>query len=365
MMLGTKPELMSRSLLYVRIICIGIPASSVYNFGAAILRATGNSRIPLIILASSGMVNVLLNLFFVIVCDMSVAGVAIATISSQYLSAAAVTVYLMTRKGKSYQLIPSMLGIKASHLKRILLIGIPSGVQMAMYTIGNMLLASAVNTFPTEIVTSASIASNIDSIMLQSIACYGHACLTFSGQNYGAKKPERMKKVLLYTTLQAIVMGFISATLLTLCSDLLISLYLPADAQGREAIVLGVKTIIGVMLYSYIINAVDSTFNAVTKSLGHTFVTMTSGIICICGVRAIWILGIFPHIGTLRSVYLVYPISYTISTVATIVAFLIIFGRANREMLAERAALAKAAALHGATEETTEINEEATESAEN
>ena len=91
---------------------------------------------------------------------------------------------------------------------------------------------------------------------------------------------------------------------------------------------------------------------------------MTSGIICICGVRAIWILGIFPHIGTLRSVYLVYPISYTISTVATIVAFLIIFGRANREMLAERAALAEADALQGATEELSEANEEATASKE-
>ena len=199
--LGTKPELMFRSLLYVRIICIGIPASAIYNFGAAILRATGNSRVPLFILASSGMINVLLNLFFVIACNMSVSGVAIATITSQYLSAAAVVIYLMTRTGKSYRLIPAKLGIKASHLKRILIIGIPSGVQQSMYTVGNMLLAAAINTFPTTTVTANSIAGNIDSIMLQSVACYGTACLTFSGQNYGAKKPERMKRVLLYTTL--------------------------------------------------------------------------------------------------------------------------------------------------------------------
>lgn len=356
-MLGTKPELMSRSLLYVRIICIGVPASSVYNFGAAILRATGNSRVPLFILASSGMINVLLNLFFVIVCNMSVSGVAIATISSQYLSAIAVVLYLMTRKGKSYQLIPEKLGIKTPHLKRILMIGIPSGVQQSMYTVGNMLLASAINTFPTTTITANSIAGNIDSIMLQSVACYGTACLTFSGQNYGAKKPERMKKVLLYTTLQALVMGFISATLLRLCSGGIISLYLPADAAFRDEIVAAVNTILGIMLYSYLINSVNSTFNAVINSLGYTFMTMTSGIICICGVRAIWVFGIFSKIGTLRNLYFVYPVSYTISTAVAMIIYLVVFGKAKREMLNSRAASANAESEIEESEKKTAVAE--------
>jgi Na+-driven multidrug efflux pump len=230
-------------------------------------------------------------------------------------------------------------------------------LQMVIAT-GSVIVQFVTNGFGDKYVSAQVTGAKIENFIVQVVLSLGSAVAVFASQNYGAKKPERMKKVLLYTTLQAIVMGFISATLLTLCSDLLISLYLPADAEGREAIVLGVKTIIGVMLYSYIINAVDSTFNAVTKSLGHTFVTMTSGIICICGVRAIWILGIFPHIGTLRSVYLVYPISYTVSTVATIVAFLIIFGRANREMLAERAAKATSdAVLLEKTDEVTAASE--------
>ena len=151
-----------------------------------------------------------------------------------------------------------------------------------------------------------------------------------------------MKKVLLYTTVQALVMGFISATLLRVCSGGIISLYLSADAAFRDEIVAGVNTILGIMLYSYLINSVNSTFNAVINSLGYTFVTMTSGIICICGIRAIWVFGVFSKIGTLRNLYFVYPVCYIISTVVAIIIYLIVFGKAKKEMLAERAALEKA-----------------------
>ena len=328
-LLGTKPELLSRSLLYFRIICLGIPATAIYNFGASILRATGNSRVPLIILTSTGLANVLLNLLFVIAFKMSVSGVALATILSQYASAVAVVIFLNTREGASYRLVPSKLGIIADHLKRILLVGVPAGVQSATYSLGNLCLTAALNTFPTTTVTAVTIANNIDHFMLNAVGCFATACLTFVGQNYGAKKPNRIKRVISYTLVQTLITGLIVGSAMLLLSDGIISFYLPADTEFYAEITADVKTIIGIMLYSYIIYAFDGAVNAANKGFGRSMTSMIIGLVCICSLRVAWILFAFPHFGTLTALYFIYPVSYATSLAVSSVAFYFIYKKAK------------------------------------
>jgi len=174
-LMGTKPEVIDKSVLYMKIICCGIPANSVYNFGASVFRAVGNSRLPLIILASSGLVNVGLNVFFVVGAGKSVDGVALATIISQYISAFAVIFALTLKKGESYQISFKKMCFDSRLLKRVLRYGIPNGIQSSMFSISNMMIASAVNTFPTTTVSANTIASNIDALAYTTMNSFSQA----------------------------------------------------------------------------------------------------------------------------------------------------------------------------------------------
>ena len=163
-LIGTKPEVLDRAVLYLQIICLGIPGNAVYNFGAAILRGKGNSRTPLIILGSSGLCNVILNMFFVLVCGMAVDGVAIATISSNYISAIAVLIVLARDSDPSSRLRFSRLGIKRDVMMRLLHMGLPPGMQGMVFSVANIAVTVCLNTFPTAAVSANTISGNIDAI---------------------------------------------------------------------------------------------------------------------------------------------------------------------------------------------------------
>ena len=330
-LLGTKPEVLDSAVLYFRIICIGIPANTVYNFGAAILRGTGNSRVPLLILGSAGIVNVCLNLLFVIGFGMSVAGVAIATVTAQYLSAVAVVAVLATRRGESFCLTLRALGISGEYLKRILRQGIPAGIQSSTYAVANVLMTGAVNTFTTATVTANSIASNIDAITLTSLTCFGQASMTFCGQNFGARKPDRVKKTLIYCIIQAMLSGIIVSSLELIFADPIISLYISDDAQNRAEIMAATLTIIRIMLPTYIIFGLLDVPSGGLKGLGKSVSAMIINIVCICGVRVLWILAIFPMIGTLTGLFLTYPVSWTVAFVVAITTFILSYRAFKRD----------------------------------
>lgn len=206
-LMGTKPEILDSATLYFRIICLGIPANAIYNFAAAVLRSTGDSRTPLIILSSTGLINVALNLFFVICCHMTVEGVALATIISQYISALVVVIVLSMKKGEPYRFSFSRLKFDKSIFHAILRYGIPSGIQSSMFNVANVLLASAVNTFPTTTVTANTIAGSVDAITYTTMNSFAQAAMTFVGQNYGALKRERIKKSIIYCVIQVLSVG--------------------------------------------------------------------------------------------------------------------------------------------------------------
>lgn len=192
-LLRTKPELMDGALLYLRIYFLGMPALAIYNFGNAVFSAIGNTKKPLVFLLISGIVNVLLNLFFVIVCRLDVAGVAIASVLSQYISAFMIALSLL-RSRDAYGLRLSQLRVAKDKARAVLSIGIPSGLQYAIFQIANLFVQAGVNTFSAVMVSGNAAASNADSLVYDIMAAFYTACSSFIGQNYGARKKDRTRE---------------------------------------------------------------------------------------------------------------------------------------------------------------------------
>lgn len=313
-LMGTKEELMSNALLYNTILSAGMPATVLYAYAAAVLRSVGDSKTPLWAVSSTGILNVVLNLFFVIVCDMSVAGVALATIIAKVISAAIVMLALMRRKDEPYAFSIKKLGIDRKMVKEMLKIGIPTAIQSSLFSFTNIFLTTALNTFPTEVMSARTIATNIDVLLSTAINTYLHASMTFTSQNYGAKKPERMKKSILYALLQAGVIGFVVGQIMLIFHEPLVNMYLAADDPNRALVLDYAWQIMSVMLSSYFIGAMMEALSGFLRGLGYSIYSMVVCIMGVCLFRSLWIFLVFPKIGSLTSLYLVYPISFTLTS---------------------------------------------------
>ena len=318
-LMGTKPEILDKAVLYFRIICLGIPASSVYNFGAAVMRSTGDSKRPLLILSTTGVINVLLNVFFVVCCHMTVEGVALATIISQYASAVWAVLVLMKRnaQGECYGFSFKKLCFDVYLLKRVLRYGIPSGLQSAMFSISNMLLQSAVNTFPTTTVSANTIASNIDALTYTAINSFSQAAMTFVGQNYGAGKPERIKKVLIYTLVQTIVVGVLIGQIELLFGEQIANLYISPDDPNKPIVIETVMQIISLLLSTYFICGIMDSMSGALRGMGYSIIPMIVSLTSICLLRVIWVFFVFPlePMHTVRGLLVSYPVSWSLASI--------------------------------------------------
>lgn len=330
--MGTKPELIELSTLYVRIICIGIPANSVYNFGAAVLRATGDSKSPLIILSSTGIVNVILNLVFVIGFNMTVAGVAIATITAQYLSAITVIVVLMNKKDAPFRFEWRKLCFDRRLFLMIVRYGVPAGLQSAMFSVGNVFIASAVNSFPTTTVTANTIVGNIDAITYTSMNSFSQAAMTFVGQNYGAHKPERIKKSVIYCLIQVAIVGMTVSGIELLLKEQLINLYLDKTDPLAPVVMQTASELATLLLTAYIICGLMEVVSGTVKGMGYALSPMLVSVGCICGIRIFWIFVFFPleRLHSIIGLYLAYPISWTAALIGMIVITVVAFRRLRR-----------------------------------
>ena len=323
-LMGTKAELMEKSLLYMRIICIGIPASAIYNFGAAVLRSVGDSKTPLFILSSSGIVNVILNLVFVICFNMSVDGVAIATIVAQYISAAAVITVLVRRKNEKYGLDPKKLGIDKHILGRILRYGVPAGIQGSLFSISNIILTSGVNTLVTTDISAKTIATNIEGLVHTAMNSYLHTTMTCAGQNFGAKKHDRIKKTLLYALIQVTVIGVVGGQIITLFGKELAGMYVDVADPNRAVVIESTVNLMRFMLTFYFLCGITDTLSGLLRGLGYSFAPMVMSIVGICIIRILWIQFIFPSdaFHTLIGLYAIYPISWFITDAMMVVTLI-------------------------------------------
>lgn len=321
--MGTKDELFDSALLYFRIICIGFPATAVYNFGASVLKAAGDSKMPLYILATAGIVNVVLNIFFVVVCSMTVDGVAIATVISQYLSAVWVLFVLRGRKDEDYAICFKRLRIDKYVLLRILRLGIPTGLQSCLFSFSNVLIASAINQFDTVTITAKTIQGNIDAITSVVISSFSQTVLTFAGQNYGAMKVKRINKVVLYGLAQVVTVGGLVSLLEIIFVEPLCSLFIEAGSANYDLVMSLAAEVSRFMLKTYVLCGIMEALSAAIRGLGYSVSPMIIVLVGACLLRIVWIYTVFPleEYHSLIGVLTCYPVTWIITS-AALAAFL-------------------------------------------
>ncbi len=334
-LMGTKAELMPNAVLYCQILALGMPGTIVFTFGSSVLRSVGDSKTPLYASMITGILNVLLNLFFVIVCGMSVAGVALATIIAKYVSAAMVMWVLIKRRDEDYAFDFKKMCLDGKMVKDILYIGIPSSIQSAIYSFTNVFLTAAFNTFSIAAMSARTIATNIDTLIGAAVNTYQHASVTFTSQNYGAKNPERMKKSVLIAVLQAGGLGIILGQLMLIFNEPIVNMYLSSDDPSRAEVMMYAKEIMTIMLSCYFIGFISDTIAGFLRGLGASINSMLVSVIGVCGIRIAWIFFVFPTYNTVTGLYMMYPVSWSATALGLTIMAIVVFRKVKRKMLPE------------------------------
>jgi len=314
-LLNTKEELIDGAVLYLKIYFLGMPGLALFNFGNAVLSAAGDTKTPLIYLFIAGFVNVVLNIVFVVGCGMGVAGVAIASEVSQYLSGILIVISLL-RSGEIYKLRLLDLRIYPDKARFILNLGIPSGFQNSIFAIANLFIQTGVNSFDTVTVEGISAATNADALVYDVMAAFYTACSSFMSQNFGAGKRDRVLKSYFVSLAYSFGFGAVLGLGLTVFSDQFLGLFTTVPeviAAGRTRLI--------VMGLSYPFSAFMDCSLAASRGLGKSLVPMILVIMGSCVFRIIWIYTVFNHYHTVMSLYLLYIFSWSITGIAETVYF--------------------------------------------
>ena len=318
-LLGTKPDLIDGAILYLRIYFLGMPAMAIYNFGNGVFSAVGDTRKPLVYLTIAGVLNVGLDLFFVIVWKMSVAGAALATILSQYLSAFLILRALARTEG-CYGLRREKLRLDPAMTRSILGLGVPAGCQNAIFALANLFIQASINTFDTVVVSGNAAAANADPLVYDVMAAFYTACASFMSQNYGAGKPERVKKSYFISLGYSFGIGAALGLSLVVFGQAFLSLFTTEPAVAEA----GMQRLL-VMGLSYPISAFMDCTIAASRGLGRTIVPTFIVIMGSCVFRVIWVYTVFAFFGTLLSLYLLFVCSWTITAIAEGIYFVHIY----------------------------------------
>ncbi len=320
LLMGTpKGKVLNGAVLYMRIIFLGTPATLAYNFGAAVLRSVGDTKRPLYILSVSGIVNIALNLILVIKFSMGVAGVAIATIVSKYLSAIAVIAALLTTKG-NYRLKPRKLRIYKREFVDIIKIGIPAGLQNTVLSFSNTIIQSTVNSFGSAAMAGSSAAANIESFAFSVKDAFRQATVTGVSQNYGARNEKRMNRCLGICLLCMVIGGVALSLIMTLFRKALLGIYITDSVQAMEfgevrMLVTGLP---------YFLSGIMDIYTGYLRGLGYSGATTVNSFIGICGFRILWVFVIFPLNPTFAMLYLCWPLSWILVAVMNMVTLCVV-----------------------------------------
>ena len=321
------------STVYMQIYFGGILFSMIYNFSASILRAAGDTQSPLLYLTIAGIINVLLNIVFVTVFDMNVAGVALATTISQGIAAILVVMALMRRTDACRLDLHNLRFYKAPLLKMIR-IGLPAGIQSSLFSISNVIIQSSINSFNSEALISGNgAAGNIEGFVYATMNSFHHTALNYTGQNAGAQQYDRVKKVFAICLLYVAVIGAFIGTAVYAFGRQLLSIYI---IDSPEAIVYGITRLTFICLPYFVCGLMDVSTGTL-RGLGAAIVPMLISILGICGLRITWIYTIFqiPQFHTPEILYLSYIITWTITFLAQLAAFTIVYCRKTRRKPSE------------------------------
>ena len=317
--MSTPDDIISLSILYLRIYFMGAPANMLYNFGAAVLRANGDSKRPFYFLTSAGILNIVLNLVFVIKFHMDVAGVAYATIISQYISAICVIIALMNDNG-FIRLSIKKLRFWKSELTEILLIGLPAGIQGSLFSISNVMIQSSINSFGSTVIAGNTAAANIDNIVYVCCNAVSQAAMTFSSQNYGAKKYGRISKT--YSN----CIGLSLLIMAGLCTPFYIfkSRLLGIFTTDPNVIAAG-NIRLTIFMTTYFLDTLMDVTTGQLRGLGKSIGPMAITLAGVVGFRTIWLFTVFRSHHTLEMLYYSYPISWIITVIALMTCYICVY----------------------------------------
>lgn len=323
-LLNTKPDLLPGAIVYLRVYFLGMPALALYNFGNAVFSAIGETKKPLVYLSIAGALNIVLNLFFVIVCGLSVMGVALASAISQCVSAGLI-LHALTGVQDCYALDLQEVRLDPDMTKRILLLGVPAGLQNAIFAIANLFIQAGVNSFDSLMVKGNSAAANADAMIYDAMAAFYMACASFMSQNYGAGKVERVKKSYFISLAYSFGVGLVLGGLLLVFGRQFLALF------TTEAVVIdaGMKRV-RVMALAYCISAFMDCTIAASRGLDKTVVPTIIVVLGSCVFRVIWVYTIFARIHTIPALYLLYPCSWSLTALAEIIYFARCYRQAMR-----------------------------------
>ena len=324
---ASTPDVIDLATLYPRIYFCGMPVNMLYNFGAAILRAQGDTRRPLYFLAIAGVTNVALNLLFVIVFQMSVAGVALATIISQAVSAFLVLGCLMRDQGPLH-LDMKKLCIDKRIMIQIMRVGLPAGFQGIVFSLSNVVIQSSINSFgSTAIIAGSAASANIEGFVYVAMNAFYQTDLTFTSQNYGAGECGRVDRSLILCQAYVVAAGLLLGVLAAVFGHPLAAIYAPGKEEVISHAILRLKYI----CIPYFLCGVMDVMVGVLRGLGHSIVPMIVSMVGACGVRLLWVATIFQTYHTPQMLYLSYPVSWLITGGVHVAFFLAVRKHAYRE----------------------------------
>lgn len=325
-LMGTPNDVIDQSVLYMRIYFLGMPFFMLYNYGAAILRAVGDTKRPLFFLVISGMTNAVLNLVLVIVFHMGVAGVAIGTIVSQLISSILVLRCLYT-SNTSYRLYFSKLGIKTQYLKQIFQVGIPAGIQSTVINLSNALLQSSVNSFGSVAMAGYTAANNIFGFLYMSVNAVTQSCMSFTSQNYGVKKLKRMDRVLLDCMILSVGVTLTLGCGAYFFGPELLKIY----TSDTDVIRCGVE-VLAFTTVPYFCCGIMDLLPGALRGMGYSGVPMILSIIGTVGTRIVWIFGLFPAHRSLSFLFISYPVSWILTILMQAVCFCFVRKHVHQSM---------------------------------
>ncbi len=325
-LMGTPEDVLPLATLYMKIFFVGMPVNLVYNFGSAILRAVGDTKRPLYFLLAAGIINVVLNLFFVIALSMGVAGVALATVISQAISAFLI-VRCLIKSDAGYRLELRKLRIVKNKMRSIVRIGLPAGLQGAIFSISNVLIQSSVNSFGSVAMAGNTAAQNIEGFVYTSMNAVYQTALSFTSQNFGARRYDRMKRILIYCLILTSLVGFVMGDGAVFLGRRLLGIY----SSDSEVIRFGMNRLRIIGTTYFVCGLMDSMVGAL-RGMGYSVMPMLVSLTGACAFRVLWIYTVFAANRTLPTLYLSYPVSWGITFAAHLICYLVVLKKVKRKM---------------------------------
>ena len=324
-LMGTPDDVLDQAALYLRIYFFGMPVLMIYNFGAALLRAVGDTRRPLYFLFAAGAVNVVLNLFFVIQLGMGVDGVAWATVISECVSAGLIIRSLMKENG-AMKLHLTKLRIVSGKLTQIVRVGLPAGMQGAIFSISNVLIQSSVNSFGSVAMAGNTTSQNIEGFIYNAMNAVYQANLSFTSQNFGGKKYSRINRIMVTCLGVVTAVGLGMGIPAYLCGHALIRIY----SSDPEVIVYGMRRLV-VFGTTYFLCGIMDTMVGSIRGLGYSVMPMCVSLLGACGLRIVWIFTVFQVYHNLTVLYLSYPFTWIVTATAHMICFYIVRRKLPKE----------------------------------